>query len=151
MVIGENENFIVDGKVTGINVPMFLYDLQQPFKEISNPDYFKFLEALKIKEDLLINSNAKIAIRKITQRVTKQNEKIKLLRHKESSTKKPVNHLQRSPQTPEVVLKPQRKKEFSKRRKTASLSTDEKKLLELKYRKAPAAYGSLKSLQKTQI
>ena len=72
VVIDENENFIVDGTATGINVPIFLYDLQQPTKKLSNPDYFKILEALNIKEDLAINSNAKTAIRKGTRRVTKQ-------------------------------------------------------------------------------
>ena len=75
VVIDENENFIVDGTATGINVPIFLYDLQQPTKKINNPDYFKILEALNIKEDLVINSNAKTAIRKRTQRVTKQKKK----------------------------------------------------------------------------
>ena len=70
--IGENQNFIADGTATGINVPIFLYDLQQPTKKLSNPDYFKVLEALNIKEDLVINSNAKIAIRKRTHRVTTQ-------------------------------------------------------------------------------
>ena len=37
-----------------------------------NPDYFKILEALNIQKDSVINSNAKIAIRKKTQRVTKR-------------------------------------------------------------------------------
>ena len=90
VVIDENENFIVDGAETGINVPIFLYDLQQPTKKINNPDYFKILEALNIKEDLVINSNAKIAIRKRTHRVTKQKEKKKTfapkrIKHKETS------------------------------------------------------------------
>ena len=84
--IDGNENFIVEGIATGINVPIFVYDLQQPNKKIKNPDYFKILEALNIKEDLVINSNAKIAIRKRTQRVTKQKKtKIKLLRQKKQA------------------------------------------------------------------
>ena len=90
VVIDEKENFIVDGTATGINVSIFLYDLQQPTKKIDNPDYFKILEALNIKEDLVINSNAKIAIRKRTQRVTKQKKKKKTfapkrIAHKETS------------------------------------------------------------------
>ena len=32
VVIGANENFIADGTATGTNVPIFLYDLQQPTK-----------------------------------------------------------------------------------------------------------------------
>ena len=71
------------------------------------------------------------------------------MRQKESSTKKPANYLQRNPQTPEVVSKLQRKTELSKRRRTGSLSTNEKKLLELKNTKGPAAYGSIKNLQKS--
>ena len=74
--------------------------------------------------------------------------KRKLLRQKESSTMKPANYLQRNPQTSEVVSKPQRKTELSKRRRTGSLSTNEKQLLELSYTKGPAAYGRIKDLQK---
>ena len=99
---------------------------------------------------MVINSNAKIAIQKRTQRVTKQKKtKRNFLRQKESSIKKPANYFQRNPQTPEVVSKLQRKTELSKRRRTGSLSTNEKKLLELKYTKGPAAYGSIKNLQKS--
>ena len=149
VVLDENENFIVDGTATGINVPIFLYDLQQPTKKLINPDFFKILEVLNIKEDLVINRNAKIAIRKRTQRTAKQKKiKGKLFRQKESSTKKPVNYLQKNPQTPEVVSKLRRKTELSKRRRTGSLSTNEKKLLELKYTQGPAAYGSVKNPQR---
>ena len=150
VVIGENENFIVEGAATGINVPTFLYDLQQLTKKLSNPDYFKFPDALNIKEDLVINSNAKIAILKRTEKVTKQKKrKRKLLRQKESSTKKRVNYLQSSPQTFEVVSKPQRKTELNEKKKTGNQSTNEKKLLKLKYTKVLAAYRGVKRLQKS--
>ena len=43
--------------------------MQQPTKKLSNPDYFQVLE--NIKEDWVINSNAKIAIRKRTKRIAK--------------------------------------------------------------------------------
>ena len=90
VVIDEKENFIVDGTATGINVPIFLYDLQKPTKKLSNPDYFKILEVLNIKEDLVINRNAKIAIRKRTQRTAKSKKKRKTIspkgiKHKETS------------------------------------------------------------------
>ena len=84
VVIDKNENFIIDGTATRMNVPIFLFDLQQPTKKLSNPDNFKILEALKIKEDLVINSIAKIAIRKRTQRVTKQKNKKKTFAPKKS-------------------------------------------------------------------
>ena len=90
VVIDENKNFIVDGAATGKNVPIFLYDLQQPTKKINNPDYFKILEALNIKEDLVINSNAKIAIRKRTHRVTKQRKK------KKTFAPKRINELEKN-------------------------------------------------------
>ena len=51
-----------------------------------------------------------------------------------------------------MVSKPQRKTKLSKRRKTGIILTNEKyfeKLLELKYTKGPAAYGSVKNLQKS--
>ena len=90
VVIDKNENFIVDGTATGINVPILLYDLQQPTKKLSNPDYFKILEVLDIKEDLVINRNAKIAIEKRTQRTVKPKKKKKTIspkgiKHKETS------------------------------------------------------------------
>ena len=148
VVIDKNENFIVDGTATGINVPIFLYDLQEPTKKLNNADYFKILEVLDIKEDLVINRNAKIAIRKRTQRTVKPKKKKKTISPKGIKQKKPVNYLQKIPQTPEVVSKLRRKTELSKRRRTGSLSTNEKKLLELKYTKGPAAYRSVKNLQR---
>ena len=75
IVIDENKNFIGDGTATGLNVPIFLYVLQQQTKKLWNPDYFKIHEVLYIKEDLMINNNAKIAFRKRTQRVAKQKTK----------------------------------------------------------------------------
>ena len=79
IVKDQTENLIVDGTATGINVPTFLYDLQQPTKKLSNPDYIKVLEVLNLKKDLAINSNAKFAIRKITERVAKQKKKMKTI------------------------------------------------------------------------
>ena len=73
----------------------------------------------------------------------------KILGRKKPGTKKPVNYLQRKPQTLQVFSKPQRKTELSKRRITGNLLTNEKKLLELNYTKGPAAYGSVKDLQKS--
>ena len=77
VVIDKNEKFIVDGTETGINVSIFLYNLQQPTNKLSNLDYFRFLEALKIKDGLVINSNAKNSIPKRTQRVNEQKVKKK--------------------------------------------------------------------------
>ena len=77
-----------------------------------------------------------------------QKRKGKPFRQKESSTKKPVKYFQKNPQTPEVVSKLRRKTELSKRRRSGNLSTNEKKLLELKYTKGPAAYGRVKNLQR---
>ena len=64
--------------------------MQQPPKKLSNPDYFKILEVLNIKEDLVINKSAKIAIRKRTQRTAKPKKKRKTnspeeIEHKETS------------------------------------------------------------------
>ena len=79
VVIDKNEKFIGDETATGINVPIFLYDLQEPTKKLINPDYFKILEVLDIKEDLVINRNAKIAIRKRSQRTVKPKKKKKTI------------------------------------------------------------------------
>ena len=89
VVIGKIENFIVDGTATGIIFPIFLYDLKQPTKKLSNPDYFKILDALNIKEDLVINSNAKIAIRKKLKELPNEKKKKtfapKRIKHEETS------------------------------------------------------------------
>ena len=90
----------------------------------------------------------KLRSRKELKELPNKKTKRKLLRQKESSSKKPANYLQRNPQTPEVGSKPQRKTELNKRR-TGSFSTNERKMLELKYTKGPAAYGSIKNLQKS--
>ena len=90
----------------------------------------------------------KLRSRKELKELSNKKRKRKLFRQKDSSTKKPVNCLQKNPQTREVVSKLRRKTELSKRRRTGSLSTNEKKLLELKYTKGPAAYGSVKNLQR---
>ena len=50
--IDGNENFIVDGAATGINVPIFLYDLQQPTKKINNPDFLQDFRGFKHKRRL---------------------------------------------------------------------------------------------------
>ena len=73
-----------------MNVRIFLYDLQQPTKKLSNPYYFKILEVLNIKEDLVVNRNAKIAIRKRTQKTAQPKKKRKTIspkgiKHKETS------------------------------------------------------------------
>ena len=125
--MNKNENFIVDGTATGINVPIFFYDLQQPTKKINNPDYFKTLEALTTKADFVISSNAKISIRKRTHKVNKQKKKRQTFCAKK-------NQAQRNqPTTYRGILR--RRKWFrnlkgrqSKRRSTVSLSTNEKKL-----------------------
>ena len=70
--------------------PLFSMICSNQLKKINNPDYFKILEALNIKEDLVINGNAKIAIQKRTRRVTKQKKKEKTfapkrIKHKETS------------------------------------------------------------------
>ena len=112
---------------------MFPFFSMVSSNQLKKYDYFKILEVLHIKEDLVINSNAKNAIRKRTKK--NANQKNKKNCQQESSTKKPAKNLQRNPQTPEVVLNFQKKTELSKRRKTRSLPTNDKKLLELNYTK----------------
>ena len=48
-------------------------------KKLSSPDYFKILAVLNIKEDLVINSNAKFATRKRTQRMASRKKKKKTI------------------------------------------------------------------------
>ena len=78
-IIDENENFNVDGTATGINVPI--------------------LEALNLNGDLVINSNAKIAIQKGTHRVTKQKKK------KKTFAPKRIKHKRNQPITYGGILR----------------------------------------------
>ena len=128
VVIDENENFIVDGTATGINVPIFLYDLQQPTKKTNNPDFFMILELpnKKEKENFCANKNQAQRNQPITYRG--------ILRRRKWFQ----------------VSKPQRETELNKRRRTVSFSTNEKRLLELKYTKGPAAYESVRNIQKSR-
>ena len=64
--------------------------MHQPTKKLSNPDYFKTLEILNIKEDLVINKNAIIVIRKRTQRTAKPKKK------RETISPKGINHKETS-------------------------------------------------------
>ena len=61
---GEDKNLLNDKSPTDINAFAFLYNLQQPTKKIDSPDYFELLKVLQIKEEQVINSNAKTAIKK---------------------------------------------------------------------------------------
>ena len=109
-------------------------------KKLSNPDYFKILEVLDITEDSMINKNAKNAIRKRTQRTVKPK--------KESGTKNQSITYRR------ILRRRKWFRNFEGRQNSARaeglgvLRRMRKKLLELKYTKGPAAYGSVKNLQK---
>ena len=80
--IGEGEKLLIDNSPTDINAFAFLYNLQQPTKKIDSPDYFEFLKVLQIKEEEVINSNAKTSIRKnsqetATKKIVKRSQKQK--------------------------------------------------------------------------
>ena len=62
--IGEDEKLLIDNSPTDINAFAFLYNLQLPTKKIDSPDYFELLKVLQLKEEQVINSNAKTSIRK---------------------------------------------------------------------------------------
>ena len=147
----ENENFIVDGTATGINVPIFLYDMQQPTKKLSNPDYFKILEALNIKEDLVINSNAKTAIRKRTQRITKQKKKNKTFATKRTKHEETSQLLREESSDAGSGFETSKEDRTQQEEKNWESFDEWEKIatIELKYTKGPAAYGSVKNLQKS--
>ena len=64
VLIGEDEKLLIDNSPTDIKAFAFLYNLKQPTKKIHSPDYFELLKVLQIKEEQVINSNAKTLIRK---------------------------------------------------------------------------------------
>ena len=144
VVKDQSENFIVDGTATGINVLILLYDLQQPTKKI--PDFFKILKALISKEDFVIDTNAKIGIRKRTHWVTKQKKKNNNFVPKRIKQKKTSQLLTEESSDAGSDL------ETSKEGRTQQEETNWEsfdgweKLLKLKRTKGPAAFGSVKNL-----
>ena len=74
--IGEDEKLLIDNSPTDINAFAFLYNLQQPTKKIDSPDYFEFLKVLQIKEEQVINSNAKTSIRKNSPETATKRKKV---------------------------------------------------------------------------
>ena len=65
VLIDEGEKLTVDAGQTNISASSFSNDLQQPTKKLQNPDLFKLLEAINPKQELVININAKAAIREL--------------------------------------------------------------------------------------
>ena len=47
-----------------MSASVLLYNLQQPIKKLDDDDYFKLLNILSVNESLVVNSDAKTAIRK---------------------------------------------------------------------------------------
>ena len=64
LFIGEDGKLPIDNSPTDINTFVFLYNLQQRTMKNDSPDHFEFLKLLQIKEEKVINSNAKKPIKK---------------------------------------------------------------------------------------
>ena len=92
--IGEDEKLLIDSSPTDINAFAFLYNLQQPTKKIDGPDYFELLKVLQIKEEQVINSNAKTSIRKNSpETATKRKKSSKDQRNKNVQSFKSLKNL----------------------------------------------------------
>ena len=64
--IDESEKLIVDKRHTNVSAFSFLYDLQQPTKKLQNPEFFKILEALNLKEESKTKPIKKISKNQLT-------------------------------------------------------------------------------------
>ena len=64
IVVVDDEKVRIDSKPTNLSASVLLYNLQQPNKKFDDYDYFKRLNILSVNESLVINSDAKTAIRK---------------------------------------------------------------------------------------
>ena len=165
VLIGEDEKLLIDNSPTDINAFTFLYNLQQPTKKIDSPDYFELLKVLQIKEEQVINSNAKTSIRKSSPETATKRKKIvnKSQKQKRSKFQKPPKQdNQKQQQTSRALLtedessSDEKKRKVSKlrtnqvhrRKNNGNLTTSEEKLLQSMYTKGPAAFGSVENLQK---
>ena len=107
VLIGEDEKLLIDNSPTDINAFTFLYNLQQPTKKIDSPDYFELLKVLQIKEEQVINSNAKTSIRKSSPETATKRKKIvnKSQKQKRSKFQKPPKQdNQKQQQTSRALL-----------------------------------------------
>ena len=64
IVVDDDEKVRIDSKPTKLSASVLLYNLQQPNKKLDDDDYFKLLNILSVNESLVMNSDAKTAIRK---------------------------------------------------------------------------------------
>ena len=134
-----------------------LYNLQQPNKKLDDDDYFKLLNILSVNESLVINSDAKTAIKKHIEkfsrkRVTSQKQsktQSKVQTNKKYTPEKLEQDSDNILPTEKKDLKPQKKTVKPRKRKIGTLSQSERKFLESKYTSGSAAYGSVKNLQKS--
>ena len=96
----------------------------------------------------MINSNAKIAIGKRTQKSGQTKKEDYFPKKNQAQRNQPITY-RGMVRRRKCIRNLKRKTGLRRRRKIWSLLTNEKKLLELKYTKAPAAYRSLKKLEKS--
>lgn len=68
--IDNNGGILIDGTSTGVNASTFLYNLQQPTKNIEIPLYTNIITQLNIPEHLVPNTNAKKIIQTVGKTTT---------------------------------------------------------------------------------
>ena len=83
IVIDDNEKVRIDEIPSNLSVSILLYNLQQPNKKLDDDNYFKLLDILSVNENLVMNSNAKAAIRKNIEKPSRK----RITPQKQSKTK----------------------------------------------------------------
>ena len=83
IVIDDNEKVRIDKIPSNLSVSILLYNLQPPNKKLDDDNYFKLLDILSVNENLVMNSNAKAAIRKNIEKPSRK----RITPQKQSKTK----------------------------------------------------------------
>ena len=149
---------------TGLKATTFLYNLQQPTKGIDenlNP-YDNILNAIEIEEEMVINKYAKAVVRRKLERFQLKSENEQPL----TSTRSEINTISLENKSKFKTQDNEEEDEFNdakdnlftspttressnvlRSNKTSKVVAPDERLKKLS-RKGPAAYGSVKSLQK---
>ena len=83
IVIDDNKKVRIDKIPSNLSVSILLYNLQLPNKKFDDDNYFKLLDILSVNENLVMNSNAKAAIRKNIEKPSRK----RITPQKQSKTK----------------------------------------------------------------
>ena len=133
-----------------VKVSTFLYNFQQPKKEMDLAVYTILLHELKIPPQLVSNTHAKKILQEIYSDEEEEEETKKSRRNRKTSEQSSGRQSKDSGAKPaEPKNQTNKKTEQETKGKKWCLTIKKVKLLDILYSKSPASFGSSKRLQTT--